>query len=59
MVFSPGLAIFDIKSCRDFNVLHQNSLKIKTGNVFAGTVNNREFLFSDKTNRPNGGRHHN
>jgi hypothetical protein len=36
------LAILDIKSCINFNVLHPNSLQIKTGNCAGGTGNNRD-----------------
>jgi len=40
-----GLAIFDINSCINFNVLQTNSLQIKTGNIFR---QNRE-LFRQNT----------
>src|SRR5260221_14756761 len=33
-IFLTGFAILDIKSRINFNVLHTNSLQIKTGNVF-------------------------
>src|SRR5258707_12998936 len=58
-IFLTGLTIFDVKSCINFNILHTNSLQIKTGNVFRpnrelipGTANNRDFSSSYKTNRP-------
>jgi len=46
----------------NFNLLHQNSLQIETGNFFHLNRElihrNKEFSSSDKTKRPNAERQH-